>query len=67
MDSNNLGILNIDFKLKSQQEGVGLETKNCLPKRMYTASSLRGLEERRGHGNPSQTGGEEAAHKGSSN
>lgn len=44
MDSNNLGIPNTDFKLKSQQEGVGLDTKNCLPKRMYTASSPRGLE-----------------------
>ena len=45
MRSNNLGIPNVDFKLKSQQEGCRIDTKNYLPKRMYTTSSARGLDE----------------------
>lgn len=38
MRNNNLGIPNVDFKLKSQQEGLRIETKNYLPERMYTTS-----------------------------
>lgn len=37
-----MGIPNVDLKLKSQQEGLRLDTKNYLPERMYTASSPSG-------------------------